>query len=179
MKRAENKNDFNKLNIAAGIIFIIAAIILFIKFGNKGADTKFVSLTSEAWDNVSVTPEVTDNKIVVATTTLSKEVTFFNYNSNGIDMQFMLLKTDDGRIRGAFNTCQVCNGSPYAYFEQIDDAVMCQNCGNQFALTQIGDEHGGCNPVPLEFSEENDNVVIDTAVLDDYADAFKNWKKEI
>ena len=120
-----------------------------------------------------------DGKLQVPVDALGDQVAFIDYDSNGTAMQVMLYKGEDQAVRGALNTCQVCAGSPYAYFEQEGSDVVCQNCGNHFSVDAIGDAHGGCNPVPLEFSEDGKNVVIDTAVLDEQAGAFTNWKKGI
>ena len=120
-----------------------------------------------------------DGNLQVAVDSLGDQVAFIDYDSNGTAMQVMLYKGEDGTIHGALNTCQVCAGSPYAYFEQEGSDVVCQNCGNHFSVDAIGDAHGGCNPVPLEFSEDGKNVVIDTTVLDEQAGAFTNWKKGI
>ena len=120
-----------------------------------------------------------DGNLQVAVDSLGDQVAFIDYDSNGTAMQVMLYKGEDGTVRGALNTCQVCAGSPYAYFEQEGSDVVCQNCGNHFSVDDIGDAHGGCNPVPLELSDDGKNVVIDTAVLDEQAGAFTNWKKGI
>lgn len=120
-----------------------------------------------------------DGNLQVAVDSLGDQVAFIDYDSNGTAMQVMLYKGEDGTVRGALNTCQVCAGSPYAYFEQEGSDVVCQNCGNHFSVDAIGDAHGGCNPVPLELSDDGKNVVIDTAVLDEQAGAFTNWKKGI
>ena len=120
-----------------------------------------------------------DGNLQVAVDSLGDQVAFIDYDSNGTAMQVMLYKGEDGMIHGALNTCQVCAGSPYAYFEQEGSDVVCQNCGNHFSVDAIGDAHGGCNPVPLELSDDGKNVVIDTAVLDEQAGAFTNWKKGI
>ena len=120
-----------------------------------------------------------DGNLQVAVDSLGDQVAFIDYDSNGTAMQVMLYKGEDGTIHGALNTCQVCAGSPYAYFEQEGSDVVCQNCGNHFAAEAIGDVHGGCNPVPLEISEDGDQVLIETASLDEQADAFANWKKGI
>ena len=120
-----------------------------------------------------------DGNLQVAVDSLGDQVAFIDYDSNGTAMQVMLYKGEDGTVRGALNTCQVCAGSPYAYFEQEGSDVVCQNCGNHFSIDAIGDAHGGCNPVPLELSDDGKNVVIDTAVLDEQAGAFTNWKKGI
>ena len=120
-----------------------------------------------------------DGNLQVAVDSLGDQVAFIDYDSNGTAMQVMLYKDADGTVHGALNTCQVCAGSPYAYFEQEGNEVVCQNCGNHFAAEAIGDVHGGCNPVPLELSEDGDQVLIETASLDEQADAFANWKKGI
>ena len=130
-----------------------------------------------AEDNTEVT--LADGNLQVAVDSLGDQVAFINYDSKGTAMQVILYKGEDGTVRGALNTCQVCAGSPYAYFEQEGSDVVCQNCGNHFSVDAIGDAHGGCNPVPLELSEDGKNVVIDTAVLDEQAGAFTNWKKGI
>lgn len=132
-------------------------------------------------DRTESTAKVTlaDGNLQVAVDSLGAQVTFIDHDSNGTAMQMMLYKEDDGTVHGALNTCQVCAGSPYAYFEQEGNDVVCQNCGNHFSVNAIGDVHGGCNPVPLEMSEEGKYVLIDTAILDENAAAFQNWKKGI
>lgn len=132
---------------------------------------------NSAEDNAEAT--LADGSLQVALATLGDQVAFVDYDSNGTAMQVMLYKDTEGKVHGALNTCQVCAGSPYAYFEQEGNEVVCQNCGNHFSVEAIGDVHGGCNPVPLEVSEDGDQVLIDTAALDDQADAFANWKKGI
>lgn len=127
----------------------------------------------------SVEVTLADGSLQVAVSSLGDQVAFIDYDSNGTAMQVMLYKDADGKVHGALNTCQVCAGSPYAYFEQEGDEVVCQNCGNHFSVEAIGDVHGGCNPVPLEVSEDGEQVLIDTAVLDEQAGAFANWKKGI
>lgn len=127
----------------------------------------------------AVEATLADGNLQVAQTSLGDHVAFIDYDSNGTAMQVMLYKDADGTVHGALNTCQVCAGSPYAYFEQEGKEVVCQNCGNHFAVEAIGDVHGGCNPVPLELSEDGDQVLIETASLDEQADAFANWKKGI
>ncbi len=94
-------------------------------------------------------------------------------------MQYILVKAPNGEVRGALNTCQVCNGSPYAFFVPDGDSVVCQNCQNEFPIDVIGLTHGGCNPVPLEITEENENYIIDAEYLDSVSAAFANWKKGI
>lgn len=166
-----NNKRNNSLIVTAAVVVIAAAAAVSIKN---------IDNTNSVYENKSVSVVANENEdIIISADRLSENISFIDYNAAGTDMQFMLLKTDDGRIRCSLNTCQVCNGSPYAYFVQEGDKVICQNCGNEFALTQIGDEHGGCNPAPLEFNEENGNVVIDAENLVKYAPAFSNWKNGV
>ena len=76
--------------------------------------------------------------------------------------------------------CQVCNGSPYAYFEQDGDDFVCQNCHNRFSPTDIGMVSGGCDPVPITaeiYREEDGALVIPLSFLEENAARFANWKK--
>ena len=145
----------------------------------ENAVTQNESAAKEESTSGSADVTLMDGNLQVAVDSMGDQVAFIAYDSNGTAMQVMLYKGEDGTVRGALNTCQVCAGSPYAYFEQEGSDVVCQNCGNHFSVDAIGDAHGGCNPVPLELSDDGKNVVIDTAVLDEQAGAFTNWKKGI
>lgn len=106
--------------------------------------------------------------------------TFFQLNVKDTDMAVLAVRAEDGTIRTAFDTCQICNGSPYAYFEQQGDKFQCQNCGNVYSRDMIEKERGGCNPVPImaeEKTEADNEIIIPAKVLEDNAGRFKNWKK--
>ena len=178
------KQGSNILPIAAGIVVVLAIAIFFgknivdsRKADNIVSETKNAKAETKASGSKSA--DVENEKVKVQTSELSEQVTFVDYDSKGTKMEVMLVKTPDGVIRGALNTCQVCNGSPYAYFEQQGDKVICQNCHNQFLLTDIGVSHGGCNPVPIDFKEQDGYVVIDTAILDQNASRFIGWKQGV
>lgn len=146
--------------------------------GSSGStDNSTSDSTSGGGDTVSA--QISDGVLVVDAGELSEDVSFVDYDSNGTRMQLMLVKDEDGTVRGAFNTCQVCNGSPYAYFVQSGDYVICQNCKNSFPLSAIGIENSGCNPIPMEFTQDGDSIQIDTDYLDSYASLFITWKKGI
>lgn len=176
----ENKIKNYALPIIAGVVVVAAAAVVAVTKLTAGTDN--ADSSSQAAEQSSVQAEQiiqTDGELRISADSLSEEITFVDYDSNGTAMQLMLLKTSDGKIRCALNTCQVCYGSPYAYFVQSGDTVVCQNCRNTFSLDQIGDASNGCNPIPFEYSEDGGDVVIDTAALDQYAPAFTNWKKGI
>lgn len=119
--------------------------------------------------------------LVIPISEVSKTPTFYPVTVDGTRMEVFAVKASDGTIRTAFNTCQVCNGSPKAYFEQSGDAVQCQNCGNIFPMSRVGIESGGCNPVPIIGDK---NTVTDESITVPYetlqANAYRfpeNWKE--
>ena len=48
----------------------------------------------------------------------TSNATFIKYISNGVNMELVAIKDSQNNIDVAFNTCQVCNGAPKAYFVQ-------------------------------------------------------------
>ena len=108
---------------------------------------------------------------------LSAEPEFIDWDQDGTAIQIIALKDSSGAVQLAYNTCQVCAGSPYAYFKYSDGVLMCMNCGNRFSLASVGKASGGCNPKPLaEYQVEGDAVVISEETLAQAASAFQNWK---
>ena len=115
--------------------------------------------------------------LTIPLNSLSAEPLFIDWEQDGIPMQLIAL-LDGDQVRLAYNTCQSCAGSPYAYFEYADGLLTCQNCGNQFALESVGAVVGGCNPLPVgEASVEGDSVVIPASELKANASAFTNWRR--
>lgn len=110
---------------------------------------------------------------------LTQEPQFLDRTQDGVKLQLIALKDADGQVRIAYNTCQVCAGSPYAYFEYTDGALECQNCGNRFPLSSVGEAAGGCNPMPVEAYQANadGSVTIPESELTRGTAAFANWKK--
>lgn len=104
--------------------------------------------------------------------------TFWDAQWNGVPLQVMALSDGKGGVLLAYNTCPICAGSPYAYFEVQEGTLVCQNCGNAFPFSAIGESSGGCDPMPVEeYRLENDRVILEAAELDRAAQAFAHWKE--
>ncbi len=112
----------------------------------------------------------------VSLSSLSEEPLFVDWEQDGQPMQLIALKSDDG-VRVAYNTCQSCAGSPYAYYEYEDGILTCQNCGFTFSLDAVGAVSGGCNPKPVgSFTVEDDTLLIGEEELSSAAADFETWK---
>ena len=129
-------------------------------------------------NNEFITVKVNEEgKIVINTKDITSDVTFANYEVDGVIIQFIVVRGTDDKVRIAFNTCQACNPSPNAYFKQIGEYLQCQNCGNKFHIDKIGEEKGGCNPAPVEEKEElDDQITINKDYVDSYKIKFENWE---
>ena len=118
--------------------------------------------------------------LVFSAAELTQEPTFVDWTQDGTAMQLIARKDETGAVRLAFNTCQSCGGSPYAWFEYLgNNTLQCQNCGLLFPLNTVGTtKAAGCNPVTItEFTVEGDTFTVPQSVLADNAQRFTNWKK--
>ena len=120
--------------------------------------------------------------LVIQKSDISEKAKFYPMKINGTNMEVFAVKASDGSIRTAFNTCQICNGSPKAYFEQNDKVMFCQNCGNEFLLDMIEKEKGGCNPIPISGenkTDSGDEITIKLNYLEENSNKFPdNWKMD-
>ncbi len=128
-------------------------------------------------ETVEAKPETVDMTFDAAI--LTGEPTFIDAQSGSIAMQLIALKGGDD-VRLAFNTCQACQGSPWAWFEYLGDGLLqCQNCLQTFGLEVVGTEDAiGCCPITItDFSVEGGVVTVPGSILSDNAFRFKNWKQ--
>jgi len=120
--------------------------------------------------------------LVIPLDGISGTASFYPVTVDGTRMEVVAVKAPDGSIRTAFNTCQVCSGSPKAYFMQSGNALQCQNCGNKFPMDKVGLEAGGCNPVPISEQDRtvtNESIAISYDTLQANTGWFPaNWKTE-
>lgn len=85
---------------------------------------------------------------------------FFQAKSeDGTMVTFFVLKSADGVIRAAIDSCDVCYRSGLGYYQEGDNMV-CKNCGQKFASNKINVIKGGCNPAPLNRTVVGDKLVI-------------------
>ena len=119
-------------------------------------------------------------KLVIPISDLSEKATFYPVKVDGTEMEVIAGKDSQGKIRTAFNTCQVCYDSGNGYYRQLGEELVCQNCGNSFTMDVVGETGGGCNPVPI--LEENRTVTdseiqISYEFLKESSNIFANWRR--
>lgn len=69
----------------------------------------------------------------------------YGFVSDGRTVRFLALKTSDGKIRTAFDACEICGAFGYI---QEGDNLICLNCSAEINPRTLG-ATGGCNPIPL------------------------------
>jgi len=129
-------------------------------------------------ENGEKTSEGTD--LVIPVADITQEASFYPVEVDGVEMEVIAVMAEDGSIRTAFNTCQVCYDSGRGYYKQEGSALVCQNCGNQFPMSHVEVEAGGCNPWPI-FDENKtvteESITISYAFLQESEQIFSNWKQ--
>lgn len=127
------------------------------------------------------TGEVNNSKnLVISVSDLTTSAKFFGITVDGTYMEVIAFKSGSS-YRTAFNTCQVCYGSRRAYYKQSGSYLVCQNCGNKFALSNVGLKTGSytCSPYPILDTDrtiDGDNIIITYDFLVKAKNMFKNWK---
>lgn len=151
----------NKKNLP-GYVFIIPVVILIIgvvivlklkngpdeifNFGNK-----FVQYERSKAENGIIT--------ISASLFDDYKARYFTYKFPEEDLFFFAVKSKDGIIRAAFDSCDVCFRERKGYRQQ-NNVMVCNNCGQIFPTDRINIEKGGCNPAPLERQVTNGELVI-------------------
>ncbi|MBW2465716.1 MAG: DUF2318 domain-containing protein [Deltaproteobacteria bacterium] len=79
--------------------------------------------------------------------------------ADGTMVTFFVLKSADGILRAAIDSCDVCYRSGLGYYQE-GDQMVCKNCGQKFASNKINVLRGGCNPAPLNRTVVGDKLVI-------------------
>jgi len=90
---------------------------------------------------------------------------FYKVKGSRGEIAFFLVKSSDGVLRAAFDTCDVCYKEKKGY-RQEGNNMICNNCGQKFRSDLINVVKGGCNPAPLQRELVGDKVVIQLAALE-------------
>lgn len=77
------------------------------------------------------------------------------------EARFFVLMNPAGQLTVDLDACAICKPDGYG---QAEGTVICYYCKTLIPLETVG-KPGGCNPVPVSFTEKADSVVIDGLTL--------------
>ena len=101
---------------------------------------------------------------------------YYAYKSpQGLNIRYFLLKSSDGVIRAAFDSCDTCWAAGKGY-RQEGDFMVCNNCGLRFASVKINEVKGGCNPAPLTRSAKGDKIIVKAKDIVEQGSFYFNFK---
>ena len=118
--------------------------------------------------NTSKTNSVNFEQIGITIPEITETATFYKYESNGKTISFFAVKSFDGKIKVAFNACDVCYPEKKGY-RQEGNYMVCNYCGLKFSINGIGTENkfgGGCWPGYLPSQAIGNKIVIEKSDLE-------------
>jgi high-affinity iron transporter len=114
---------------------------------------------------ISPATEITFNatgKAVISTKDIPQgELERYSATVKGTKVRFLLYRKPDGTIASVFDACQICGGIG---FYKGTTGIICKNCAAPVNPQSVG-QPGGCNPIPLQSSQNGDSVVISVTDL--------------
>jgi uncharacterized membrane protein len=97
---------------------------------------------------------------------------FYRFQGQNGPIDFFVVKSSDGVIRSAFDTCDVCYKERKGY-RQEGHEMVCNNCDQRFPTDRINVIKGGCNPAPLKRELSGEVLVIAANDIEQGARYFK------
>jgi uncharacterized membrane protein len=96
----------------------------------------------------------------------------FAMKSKGKLLRFIVIRKDKQKdeYAVAMDACTICNDKGYG---QIGERIVCLNCLAEINPESIG-EGGGCNPIPLVFARDHDDLRINSEHLEVNESYFKS-----
>ena len=171
-KRKLEKMNQNKKIMRIAVLSVIAIIalsaivIIGMSLGDENVkEDKIIN------DSTVVT---TGGQILIPTSEIETTAKFYSYDSNGIEINYFIVKGDDEVIHAAFDACDVCYDAKQGY-RQDGDVMTCLNCGLTFPIEELGESNtgGGCWPSHLSIKIEGDNIIIENSDLENKRHMFE------
>ncbi len=90
-------------------------------------------------------------------------------SSGDASVRILAVTRSDGSVAVAYDACALCGAAGYA---QEGGELICKRCGAPINPDTVG-EAGGCNPLPLQYTHEGNEIVIKTDDAGERADLFR------
>ena len=165
-KRAQFERPRSRTGVhlaLAGAALVVVAVVAVVVVMGRGGSGPAAQPAPVAANGAGVSIPVSDVS--------DGEAHFFTYDAGGTQVQYFVVEAPNGRLKVALDACQVCFPEKKGYHQE-GGVMVCNNCGRRFEANQIDVEHGGCNPIPVEFTVDDGSVVLPTAQLRSGAQYF-------
>jgi len=118
------------------------------------------------YGDVKALPASASGAVIVPLSEISTTMKKYSYDVNGTTVRFFVVLGSDGKVRAAFDACQVCYKAKKGY-SQVNNNVRCNNCGRQFSIDDLGTENkgAGCWPSYLPNEVNGSDVRINVSDL--------------
>jgi len=133
---------------------------------NDGSDTISGEATGVFSNDAVLDSSGSSEVVEIPIDSITEQAQFFEQNVAGFTITYFAVKGSDGEIRTAFDACDVCGG--YKGYHQEGNQMVCNNCGQKFAIDSLGSKNSGsgCWPSNLGRTIEGDNLVIEVSELE-------------
>ena len=91
------------------------------------------------------------------------------YRQGDREARFFVIMTPAGKLSVDLDACAICKPDGYG---QAEGTVICYYCKTLIPLDTVG-KPGGCNPVPMSFTEKEDGVHINGVTL------INDWSRTV
>jgi uncharacterized membrane protein len=96
---------------------------------------------------------------------------FFTYKKSGKRINFFIRTDGNGNLISHFDACYLCNKHKKGYRVEETDLV-CNECEMRFGLADETWKDTNCSPIVFRNQQENNNIIIETSVLERGAKLF-------
>ena len=156
------------------IITLVAAAIM------AGGAVYFLGGGKESGPVAATAAAVQDNAtefVYNASDFADGKAKYYSYKTpQGLNIRYFLLKSSDGVIRAAFDSCDTCWSAGKGY-RQEGDFMVCNNCGLRFASVKINEIKGGCNPAPLSRTASGDKIIVKVKDIIEQGSFYFNFNR--
>ncbi|MGA1872704.1 MAG: Fe-S-containing protein [Thermoplasmatota archaeon] len=160
MVKAEDRLELQKKKqrnffVVVGIL-VVLGILAFGTYNYllKGEESEPISY----WEN-----DVSGSDVVIKKTDLSDgKFHYSTHTIDGVSVKYFTVIDDTGKVRTAFDACEVCFEAKRGYTKDGDYA-RCENCGQRFSISELGTKNAqssGCWPGYLPHTDGADDLRI-------------------
>jgi uncharacterized membrane protein len=92
--------------------------------------------------------------------------------ASNMQVRFFAVKSPDGKYRAAMDACETCFHAKKGYHQE-GNAMICNKCGMAFQSNMINEVKGGCHPIGVPCTVEDNQLVIKTSELESRGSYFQ------